>query len=70
MTLAFDTDRTTERAHQVRFGVSVLRLIAGFFFLIGWTASHIWLAVVFCGLCVAEGWASAKPRDGGGNSRL
>lgn len=61
MSLAIDTGRAAERARQVRFSTSVLRVIAGFFFLIGWMASHIWLGIVFCGVCIAEGWASGRP---------
>jgi hypothetical protein len=64
-----ETERISQRAREVRFSDTLLRLVATFFFLIGWTAAKVlgglWLAVAFCGVAVAEGWREGRPRRGG-----
>lgn len=52
-------------ARQVRFSRVLITVIAGFFFAIGWTAGHTWLAVVFCAVAIRYGWREGTgiPRD-------
>jgi len=57
-------DRIGDRARQARPGRTVLLLVAGLLFGLGWVAFKAcalsWLAVAWCGCAVIEGWQSAK----------
>lgn len=60
-------DEITSQARQVRFGRTVLSLIAFVFFAVGWMFSTCWLSLCWCGCAVRSGWRDAKrPRDGDG----
>jgi hypothetical protein len=54
-------DAITEQAQQVRFGHTLLTIVAAVFFGIGWLAAKSWLTVAWCAVAIREGW-----RDGRG----
>lgn len=57
-------ERITEQAKQVRFWRSVLRLLAGVLFGIGWLTAKafavVWLAGVWSATAVRIGWQEAR----------
>jgi len=71
-------DRITAEAREVRFGRTVLTLVAGILFAIGWTAGKavlmlavvgkvLWFALAWCGAALRLGWRQARsPRGGDG----
>lgn len=60
-------DHITVRARQARPGRTVLAVIAGLLFGLGWlgykTCAAAWLGVAWCGSAVAEGWQSARAQQ-------
>lgn len=61
-------DRITTQARQVRFGHTILTIIAAVFFSIGWVVAKVWLAIVWCAVAIQVGWQEARspaPRDEG-----
>ena len=57
-------DRITVEARQVRFGVTVLRLLAGVLYGLGWVVAKafgaVWFALAWCGVAVKIGWTDAR----------
>lgn len=57
-------DRITVEARQVHAGRTLLTLLAGFFFLAGWTAAKVvgavWLGLAWAGTAVKLGWREAR----------
>lgn len=53
-------DRITTQAKQVRFGHTILTIIAAVFFSLGWVAAKAWLAIVWCVVAVKVGWREAR----------
>lgn len=53
-------DRITTQARDVRFGRTILTIIAAVFFSLGWVVAKVWLAVVWCAVAVKVGWAEAR----------
>lgn len=63
-------ERITVEARDVRFGRTVLTLIAGILFGIGWLIAKavgaLWLVVAWCATAIKVGWLEARaPRAGG-----
>lgn len=56
-----DVNRITVEARQVRFGETLLRLIAFLLISLGKTAGYCWLVPVWCSLAVREGWREVHP---------
>jgi uncharacterized membrane protein YedE/YeeE len=60
-------DRISQRAHAARPGRTVLAVIAGLLFGLGWLAFRAcalaWLAVAWCGSAVIEGWQEARKAE-------
>ncbi len=58
-------DRITTEAREVDFRRTALTLLAGLFWLIGWTTGKalggIWLALAWSATAVRVGWADARP---------
>lgn len=57
-------DRITTEAKKLHFWRTVLTLIAGLFFLLGWivakTVMLIWAAIAWCVAAVKIGWQDAR----------
>ncbi len=53
-------DDITAQARQVRLGHVLLTLLAGFFYVIGWTVGRLFLGVVWCGVAVRTGWKAGR----------
>lgn len=53
-------DRITTQARDVRFGHTVLTVIAAVFFSLGWMVAKVWLAIVWCAVAVKVGWQEAR----------
>ena len=57
-------DQITQQARQVKFWRSVLTLIAGLLFGLGWVTAKgfgvTWFAAVWCGCAVREGWRTGR----------
>ena len=51
----------TEQARQVRFGETLLRLVAFLLISAGKVAGYAWLVPVWCALAVREGWRDVHP---------
>ena len=55
-----EPERISEKARQVTFGKTLVRLIATVFFIVGWVTARVftvvWFVVVWSALAVAEGW--------------
>lgn len=51
----------TAQARQVRFGVSVLRLVAFLLVMLGRGLGYCWLVPVWCFLAVRAGWRDVHP---------
>lgn len=62
-------DRISTEAREVHFGRTVLTLIAGLLWCIGWLAAKtlgtIWLAVAWSCTAVKVGWVDARRSAGG-----
>lgn len=62
-------ERITAEAREVQFARTLLTLIAGFFYAIGWLAGKVlgtlFLAVVWSWTAVKVGWVEARAREGG-----
>jgi hypothetical protein len=58
-------DRITREAREVQFTRTVLTLIAGLFWLVGWSVGKaftaVWLALAFIVTAVRLGWSDARP---------
>lgn len=59
--------RITEEARRVRFGHTVLAVVAGVLYGLGWLAAKafgvLWLTVAWAGVAVKIGWVDARGRD-------
>lgn len=57
--------RITAEAREVHFRRTMVTLLAGLFWLIGWSVGKaftgLWLAVAFVVLAVRVGWSDARP---------
>jgi hypothetical protein len=62
MTETLPVDRLREQAGEVKFGRTLVTLIAGFFWLIGWAFGHAWMSLVFCALAVRLGFREGAGR--------
>lgn len=64
--------RITDEAKQVRFGYTVLAVIAGLLYGLGWLTAKafglVWLAVAWAGTAVKIGWVDARGRGDRGAS--
>lgn len=60
-------ERITAQAREVRAGRTLLTLLAGFFYVLGWVAFRVvavvWLAVVWCAVATREGWREARKAE-------
>jgi hypothetical protein len=60
-------ERITAQARQVHAGRTLLTMLAGFFFLIGWVAFRVvavaWLALTWCAVATREGWLEARKAE-------
>ncbi|HEY9375025.1 hypothetical protein [Streptomyces sp.] len=72
MALTVPLDRISSEAHKadVRKGVlAVLRLLAtiliGIPYVLGWSASKVWLGLTIAWVAVGEGWRDARMSAGG-----
>lgn len=73
MSIALDRvplERISDEAREVRFGRTVLLLLAGLLYGIGWVAAKaftlLWRAVAWMGVAIKVGWTEArKPAVGG-----
>lgn len=52
------------QARQVHAGRTLLRLLTGLFYVIGWVAFRVcavaWLAMAWCAVATREGWRDAR----------
>jgi hypothetical protein len=59
-----DLDAITEQARQVRFGRTVLTVVAAVLFGAGWLVAKcfgiVWLASAWCAVAVREGWREGR----------
>jgi hypothetical protein len=73
MSIALDRvplERISAEAREVRFGRTVLLLLAGLLYGVGWLAAKVfvllWRAVAWVGVAIKLGWTEArKPSVGG-----
>jgi hypothetical protein len=60
-------DRISQRAHAAKPGRTALVVVASVLFGLGWLACRAcavaWLAIVWCGSAVIEGWAEARKAE-------
>ena len=60
-------DRISQRAHAAKPGRTVLAVITGLLFGLGWLAYKAcavgWLALVWCGSAVIEGWQASRQAE-------
>ncbi len=60
-------ERITAQARQVHAGRTLLTLLAGFFYLVGWVAFRVatvlWLALAWCAVATREGWREARKAE-------
>lgn len=52
-------ERITAEARQVRVGRLLLKLIAGFFYLIGWALAKLIVGIVWCFVAAKVGYLEA-----------
>ena len=56
-------DEITEQAQQVKPGRAALTVVAAVLFGLGWVTARVfavlWLAVMWCGVAVREGWRAS-----------
>ncbi len=61
-------DRISDEAREVHFGRTLLTILAGVFFGLGWLAAKafrlVWLAIVWVGVAVKIGWMEARKTGG------
>jgi uncharacterized membrane protein YedE/YeeE len=66
-------DRISQRARAARPGRTVLAVIAGLLFGVGWLAykacTVAWLAAVWCGSAVIEGWQASRQAEAARRAR-
>jgi hypothetical protein len=59
-------EEISERARQASFGRTVLTVLAGLLFGLGWTVARLfrvaWTAVVWCAVAVQVGWRDGLAR--------
>jgi hypothetical protein len=55
-------DAITAEARQVKFGETILRLIAFLLIWAGRLAGYAWLIPVWCALAVRTGWRDVHPK--------
>lgn len=60
--------RISDEARQVRFWRTVLTVLAGVLWLVGWSLSKVWLAVAWCCVAVKVGWNDARAEKATGDS--
>jgi hypothetical protein len=60
LTERIPVEEISARAHEVRFGRTVLTVIAAVFFGIGWIIAKAWLAVAWCAVAVRVGWQEGR----------
>jgi hypothetical protein len=58
-----DVDLIGRQARQVRFGETLLRLVAYLLITAGKTAGYVWLVPVWCVLAFREGWRDVHPPE-------
>jgi uncharacterized membrane protein YedE/YeeE len=60
-------DRISQRARAARPGRTVLAVVAGLLFGLGWLAFRAcalaWLALAWCGSAVIEGWQASRQAE-------
>jgi len=56
-----DLDGITRQAREVRFGETVLRLVAFLLIMLGRVLGYAWLVPVWCFLAVRAGWRDVHP---------
>lgn len=60
-------DRISRRAHAARPGRTALVVVAAVLFGVGWVACRAfavaWLALVWCGSAVIEGWQASRKAE-------
>jgi hypothetical protein len=56
-------DRITREAREVHFWRTVLTLVAGLFWLLGWSVGKMWLSMAFAITAVRLGWSDARPQQ-------
>lgn len=70
MALTVPVERITAEARQVRFGRTVLTVLAALLFSVGWCvaklAGGLWLVVAWAATAVKVGWVEAHKGSGGG----
>lgn len=63
-------ERISTEARDVHVGRTLLTLVAGFFYLVGWLAGTLVNGLAWCVAAVKVGWREARPSpvrsDGGG----
>jgi len=63
-------DRISAEARDVHIGRTLLTLLAGFFYVLGWLAGKLVGGVAWCFAAVKVGWQESRPKpvraDGGG----
>jgi len=61
------TERITVEARQIHFWRTVLTVVAGLLFGVGWVAAKslaaLWLVVAWCAAAVKVGWQEARTAD-------
>jgi hypothetical protein len=61
-------DRITDEARKVHFGRTLLTIIAGILYGIGWLVSKtvlgLWRVVAWCAIAVKVGWMEARENSG------
>lgn len=55
-----EPESLSTRARQISFSGFLVRVIAAFFFLIGWTLSSVWFAIVWSALAIGDGFQAGK----------
>lgn len=53
-------DEITIQAREVRFGRTVLTLLAAVFYGVGWVLGKAWLGVAWAGVAVRTGWRESR----------
>lgn len=60
-------ERITAQAREVHAGKTLMTLVAGLFFVIGWVAFRVvavvWLAMVWCAVATREGWRESRKAE-------
>jgi hypothetical protein len=55
-------DEITAQARQVRFGRTMLLVLAGLFFILGWVPGRVFYGLVWCALAVKVGFQAGAAR--------